>query len=240
MALGVQVYWHVMMRGQRIHAHTHTDCVCSHLIRMLRALLLKGRSAPVFSVFFQYSFNHFSGVLWALLIRNFYFLADLKEAGTTPFPSPSPSPRSSSWLHLPHLNCRNEQALFGSRKYRPQIEYHTKAIGPAGCPYLFALLSPHYLPLLPPPSLCLSLYTCIVSCQLESCDFPWSRLACLRFRACKVFKTIAEATRQHMSGGGAGETKLSMTFAENRRPNSIIHTHTHICIRSVASDCNKS
>lgn len=99
---------------------------------------------------------------------------------------------------------------------------------PAGCPYLFALLSPHYLPLLPPPPLCPSLYTCIVSCQLESCDFPWSRLACLRFRACKVFKTIAEATRQHMSGGGAGETKLSMTLAENRTPNSIIHTHTHM------------
>lgn len=173
--------------------------------------------------------------------KTFLFFGWFKRSGHYSFPFPFPSPLFLIALATSQL-CWNERALFGSRKYRPQIEYHTKAIGPAGCPYLFALLSPRYLPCLPPPPPCHSLYTCIVSCQLESCDFPWARLACLRFGACKVFKAIAEATRQHISGGGAGagETKLSMTFADNRRPNSIIHTHTHIFIRSVASDCNKS
>lgn len=59
MALGVQVYWHVMMRGQssgRSHTHKHTLLihwlcvwrVCSsHFISVLRALLLKGRSAQL-------------------------------------------------------------------------------------------------------------------------------------------------------------------------------------------------
>lgn len=38
-------------------------------------------------------------------------------------------------------------ALFGGWEYRPQIEYQTKAISPAGCPYS-ALLSPPPFPFL--------------------------------------------------------------------------------------------